>query len=633
MSEHTHVASDRKLPPALPGLAALQIAEFIRNPVRFLEGANARYPDAFRFRLAGFPGWVNVLTHPDGAKELFQKTGDEVHAGKANAVLKPFLGEHSVLLLDGPEHARQRKLLMPPFHGDRMHAYETAMLEIAHQSIDGWALGEPVVLHRKMQDITLDVILRTVFGLDEGPRFREIATLLARGLDIVAWPPLLFPFMQKDLGPLSPWGRFVRISARVGELLTAQIHEARRMDRKGRTDVLSLLVDARDEAGQPMTDEEIAHELVTMLVAGHETSATGLAWAFHHVLRDKDLTKRVSDEARSGVSFAKSELLDHVAKEALRLRPVIPMVGRILQKDMRIQGFDFRTGEAVTASIFLIHRNPRLYPDPYRFDPDRYAGWKPAPWEYLPFGGGLRRCIGAAFAMLEMKIVLGAVFSRIDADLLLRDPRVVRRAITLTPEGGAAIRIRRKRPNPRVSLRGGRDGRDQPRVTARPRPETESATRGMNAMGCAFVASRTPARTSSHRAEPARLEPPSAGRAERSCRASPASSVTSRRTSARSRSPSAAPARTQASASPTRPAWPGSAPWLCGGFSIRSRNVCMKIDVLPVGAPCTPDDNGFCSNGFCSNHALPAGSMHGGRPLRLRVHLPAGKRQQGAPGT
>ena len=229
------------------------------------------------------PQGLAVVSDPHSIKDLFALGSDEGHVEGEHGV-KPLLGEHSLLVLDGAEHVRQRKMIMPAFHGERMQAYGRAMLDLTHDSIDRWPVGTAFAVHEPMQAVTLQVIIRTVFGIEEGPRFAELAGLLRRVLDIGAHPIYLFPFMQRDLGPLSPWGRFLRLSERAGDILRAENRRGRSQGTAGRTDVLAMMLDARDEHGAPLSEDEVHDELVTLLVAGHETTATAIAWTLRWVL-------------------------------------------------------------------------------------------------------------------------------------------------------------------------------------------------------------------------------------------------------------------------------------------------------------------------------------------------------------
>jgi len=444
-------SSDLESVPPGPGWPpALQLYRWIRTPFEVLEHCHARLGDAFTLRLPGMPVPIVIVSDPAAVKDVFALGADEASAGKANLPLKPFLGEHSLLLLDGAEHMRQRKMMLPAFHGERMNAYGRAMLEVANASIDLWPMHRVFAVHRPMQGITLQVILRTVFGVEDGAQFEELADVLTRALDIAASPMLLLPFLQHQLRGYSPWGRFKRLMGRAGELLRVEIRRGRSQGTAGRTDVLAMMLGARDERGEPLTEDEVHDELITLLVAGHETTATALAWALRFIAPDRPLARRLRDEIATAdgdpLKIAKLELLDGAVKEALRLQPVIPMVGRLLAEPATFGKLRLPAGAVVAPSIYLVHHRPDLYPEPERFNPDRYATFKPATWELLPFGGGLRRCIGAAFAMYEMKMVLAAVLSRVEMQLAGgHRVRTVRRGITMTPSDGLPVVVTAKK--------------------------------------------------------------------------------------------------------------------------------------------------------------------------------------------
>jgi cytochrome P450 len=436
-------------PPGFDSLPAIQMLRWIREPFALLEEGQTRFGDAFTLRLPRLPLPIVVLSDPEAVKDVFGLGPDQAHAGKANFILKPLLGDHSLLLLDGAEHIRQRKMMLPAFHGERMHAYGKTMIEMAHDSIDHMPIGRPFPVHRPMQSVTLQVILRTVFGVEEGPRFAELADVLTRMLDTGTKPILLFPVMHKDYGRFSPWGRFLRFAAQAEGIIRAEIRRGREQGTKGRTDVLAMMLDARDEAGEGLSEDEIHDELLTLLVAGHETTATALAWALRWILPDASLTGRLRAEMATAdgdpAKLAKLELLDATVKESMRLQPVIPNVGRVLQEDMKLGSTEFPAGTIVAPSIYLVHRRPSIYREPATFRPERFLGWKPAAWEWLPFGGGLRRCVGAAFAIYEMKMVLAALIPRVEMRLATDKVKPVRRAVTMTPSKGLPVMVTAKR--------------------------------------------------------------------------------------------------------------------------------------------------------------------------------------------
>ena len=437
------------LPPG-PDNRLVTTWRWLREPFEFLDEQRSRFGDAFTMRLPGLPPLV-VFSNPEAVKQIFTDDGETMLAGKFNLSLRAFLGEQSVLMLDGKEHLRIRRLLLPPFHGERMQAYGRAMIALTQASMAEWPRKKPFALHDRFQAITLRVIVRTVFGVEEGARFERLVAQLTELTEIAAWPPLLLPFMQKDLGPLSPWGRFQRKAADVDAALLAEIRMRRAAGTAGRSDVLSLLIDAKDESGAGLTDDELRDELVTLLVAGHETTATSLAWAFRWVLDTPEARARLEAEiagaAREGGAagltperIAKLEYLDAVVRETLRLQPVVPVVGRVLEKPVTVGDYDLPAGVAVVCSIYSAQRRASSYPSPRRFDPERFFRTKPSPYEFFPFGGGIRRCIGMAFALYEMKMVIATVMSRANLQLAGGKPiRVVRRSITLTPSDGMRV--------------------------------------------------------------------------------------------------------------------------------------------------------------------------------------------------
>jgi cytochrome P450 len=450
------------LPPGPARTTAVQLWRWLWRPLPFLEECRARYGETFLLRIATMPPLV-ITSNPEHAREVFAANGDDMHAGEVAVALKPFLGARSVIMLDGPEHMRMRKLVLPPFHGERMQAYGRDMIEITHDAVDAWPVGERFAVHRPMQRVTMEVILRTVFGLDEQGARARLGAMLEDLLETATWPPLLIPAVQRDLGPWSPWGRYQRKAARANDVLLGEIRRRREVGTAGRVDILSMLLDVRDEQGNGLGEEDLRDQLVTLLVAGHETTATSLAWAFHWILGDARVRGRLGAELREATRdgaitperIAKMEYLDAVIRETMRLRPVIPLVGRVLQRPMRVAGYDLPAGVAVAPSVYLTHRNPAVFENPTAFEPERFLRKKYAPSEWFPFGGGIRRCIGMAFALYELKMVLATVLSR--ADLRAAEGKAVvpvRRAITLSPSGGMPVVLasRWPRPAPRAEV-------------------------------------------------------------------------------------------------------------------------------------------------------------------------------------
>jgi cytochrome P450 len=394
-------------------------------------------------------GQFVMVSSPDLIRQIFTEGGETLHAGRANGVLEPLVGPRSVLLLDGPQHMRHRKLLLPPFHGERMHAYADEMRQITEADLRTWPVGEPFSLHPHMQSITLSVILRAVFGLEEGAQMTDLAAKLVAFMEP---PPALLVFLphvaELDF-PMSPLRRFRTRREAVDRDLYALIAERRRAkDLAARKDILSLLLSARDEDGKPMSDEEVRDELMTMLAAGHETTATALSWAFERTLNEPRVATKMAAEVREVVgdgplspeAIARLTYVDAAVKETLRLQPILPIVVRYLEEPYSIGGYDLPAGSRVAPCIYLTHRRPELYPEPEQFDPSRFVGKKVDPYTWLPFGGGIRRCIGMAFALYEMKLILATVMARARLRLeSLHPARVVRRGVTLAPSEGARV--------------------------------------------------------------------------------------------------------------------------------------------------------------------------------------------------
>ena len=431
------------LPPGPRQPSVVQLVEFARRPLEWLEACGRRFGDPFTARLPGHGTFVFAAA-PGLIKEILTGDDEVLQAGKANAMLEPLVGRYSVLLLDGPPHLRQRRLLSPPLRGERMQAYAGLIAEIAAAEVARMPRSGAFALHGHMQAIALDVILRAVFGVEEGARMTALRRLI---LEVLEPPPALLTFVPpKYLDvPFSPFRTFLRRRAALAVALR-EVVAVRRAAGGGGADILSLLLAARDADGRPMSDEELVDELVTMLAAGHETTATALSWTFACVLEHPAVEARLRDEiagaAADPAALAALPWLDAVVKETLRLRPIVPDVVRKLQAPMRFAGFDLPAGVSLAPCIHLAHWRAEVYPEPERFRPERFLDLRPDPYAWLPFGGGIRRCLGMAFALYEMKIVIGVVLARLR--LRLDRPgtvRVIRRSVTLAPRGGTRVRV------------------------------------------------------------------------------------------------------------------------------------------------------------------------------------------------
>jgi cytochrome P450 len=399
-----------------------------------LERCRRRYGNVFSLRI--WPvGFLIVVADPAEIKRVFQADADQLRAGEGNGIMEPVAGPESVLLLDGRRHLNRRKLMLPPFHGERMSVYGDLISEITDEEIERWPVGEPFAAHTSMQAITLRVILRAVLGVEDAGRRADLERLLPKLLNS---PALLWPVLQRDYGPRSPWRRFVALRERVDAMLFEEIARKRAdPDLAERADILSMLLGARDEHGEAMSDEELRDQLVTLLLAGHETTASGLAWMFERTLRTPDVHARL----RTAVADDDERYLDAFIKEGLRLRPVVPLAARYVNAPFELGGYTIPRGSLLSCSMLLTHTRPDLYPEPHAFRPERFmADDAPDTYTWIPFGGGVRRCIGAAFATFEMKIILRRVFARCALEAPdARPERPRRRFVTYPPNRGARV--------------------------------------------------------------------------------------------------------------------------------------------------------------------------------------------------
>ena len=428
----------------------MQTIQGMARPLEYLEAAAKEYGDVFTMRSLGFPPTV-VLNNPQAIQEIFTADPHQFDSAEGSKILQPIVGNNSLILLDGDRHQRQRKLLMPPFHGERMKAYGKLICEIAEQVMKSWTIGNIQPVYPAMQEISLRVILRAVFGIDEGARFQQLRQLLVSMLDAFNSPltstVIFFPILQQDLGDWSFWGRFLRQRQQIDELLYSEIRERREQPDSNRTDILSLMMSASDENGQLMTDVELRDELMTLLFAGHETTASSLAWAFYWIHHLPEVREKLLKELESigsdpdPTEIARLPYLTAICSESLRIYPIVLFsFARIVKSPIEIMGYKFDPGTVLTACVYLTHHREDIYPDSKSFKPERFLERQFSPYEFIPFGGGSRRCIGWALALLEMKLVLATVLSRYEMALTdNREVLPVRRGITLTPARGVPM--------------------------------------------------------------------------------------------------------------------------------------------------------------------------------------------------
>ena len=448
--------------PAEPPV--LQMARWLLRPIAFMESCRRRYGGDFSVRFPGFERPMVMLSDPEAIRALYMEPEHGLPPGRTISLL-PVMGPNSVLLLEGREHLARRKLMLPPFHGERMRSYESIVRQAAERELDSWPVGDAFAIHPRMQAITLEVILKAVFGVTDQARGERLSERLALLLGETSSSALQFRvLLSSRTGRGDPLAKLQEITESIDELLYAEIAE-RRADpdsdptHPDREDILSLLVSARFEDGSAMSDRDLRDQLVTLLLAGHETTATALAWTFDLLLRHPATLARLVAEVDAG----EDAYLRAVTSESLRLRPVVPLAGRRLATDLNVGELRLPAGTDVTPAIWLTHTRADLYPEPFAFRPERFLDNPPSGYGWIPFGGGIRRCLGASFAEFEMRIVLETILRRHALEVVsARAERVTRRNVTFSPRNGTLVRSR-----PRVA--------PAPTRAPEPAPESEHA--------------------------------------------------------------------------------------------------------------------------------------------------------------
>ena len=436
------------LPPGPRAPAFLQTLAWTLAPTLFMDRCAATLGDMFTVTFAPSGMRFVMVSDPEAVKTIFTAPAEIAPSAAGSSPVRPVMGASSVVVLTGPEHMRQRKLLLPPFHGERMREYEEVILEATRRDMAGWPLGRAMGLQAHTRAITLEVILRAVFGVDTegmGPLGRAIRELMEpMSLPAVLRIALSRPTLERPQGAI---GR--ALDALDVVIFEELAHRRQVSDLAERTDILSLLLQARDEEDRPMTDAELRDELVTLLLAGHETTATSVAWAVERLVRHPEKLARLVAEIDEGSS---EEYMNAVISETLRVRPVVPIVARSLQQELEVGGYRLPAGTTVAPAIYLTNRNPGVYERPAEFMPERFLEAAPETFSWIPFGGGIRRCIGASFATLEMKLMLRTMLSELEPHLPEGRPwaprgrgeLIRRRAITLVPMAGARVRWERR---------------------------------------------------------------------------------------------------------------------------------------------------------------------------------------------
>jgi cytochrome P450 family 135 len=432
------------LPPEPSDSSLVQTLRWVLRPLAFMQECREKYGDSFSVKFLGFERPMVLISDPAAIKALYMERENGLPPGR-NIVLEPILGSRSVLLLEGAEHLARRKLMLPAFHGERMRSYESVLDEIVGAEIDSWPLDREFPIHSRMQALTLEVILRVVFGVADGPRLERLRGMLSRALtETSSARSQLIGLATRRFRGGNALARFEGQLREIDELLYAEIAEHRsKPDLEQRDDMLSMLMLAEFEDGGRMDDTELRDQLMTLLLAGHETTATALAWTFDLLLCHPEPLGRLRDSLAAG----EDEYLRATISESLRLRPVIPLAGRRLAKELSVDGLTLPPGTDVTPAIWMTHTRADLYPEPFAFQPERFLGQSPDTYAWIPYGGGIRRCLGASFAEFELRIVLREVLTRCDLRKASPMPeKTGRRNVTLSPKGGTPVIVTARHP-------------------------------------------------------------------------------------------------------------------------------------------------------------------------------------------
>jgi cytochrome P450 family 110 len=442
------------LPTPIPKLkksSLLQKIQWIADPASYMNSAVVQCPDMFVADIAGADGYVFVH-HPEAIQHIITSDRHKFFAsGEQNTLLKPLVGENSMFLIEGDRHKQRRKLLLPPFHGERMQAYGQLICDLTHKIVSQLPKNQTFIARKVTQDISLQVILEAVYGLQDGDRSEELKQRITKLANLfestLTSAFLFFPWLQKDLGAWSPWGNLVSQQKAIDQAIYAEIAARTIEGNTDRQDILSLMMSARDEEGKSLSDRELRDELMTLMLAGHETTATAIAWALYWVHREPGVKEKLLAEINSlgespdPIAIAKLPYLDAVCKETLRIYPVAMLTfPRVVKEPTELLGYQLETGQVLMGCIYLLHQREDLYPEPRQFKPERFLEKQFSPYEFFPFGGGKRRCIGEALAQLEMKLVLATIVSNYKFALKSDRPeQTARRGVTLAPATGVQM--------------------------------------------------------------------------------------------------------------------------------------------------------------------------------------------------
>ncbi|MBI3267660.1 MAG: cytochrome P450 [Planctomycetes bacterium] len=444
--------TDSGLPPGPRTPAFLQTWAWVRRPVALLEDCARRFGKRFTLRFVGGRDYV-VLSDPADVKEVFTAPPDALLAGRANRNFATFLGPHSLFVLDGERHRKHRRLIVPPLRGERLGSLGALMRDATVADLPRWTAGRAFPSIERFRDITLEIILRAIFGVRDEARLAELRSLLHELTESGSAKLAFLPALQTDLGPWSPWGAFLRRRKRFFALLQSEIEDARR-NPGTRDDILARLVAEGDRSGEPLADDEITAECMTLLGAGHETTTAALAWTLYFLLATPAARSRVVEEVRAATpgpdfdpaAIDKLPYLGAVIDESLRRRPLIPIVPRWAAREFVVRDLRLPAGTYVAPCSYLVQHDPDVFPEPEAFRPERFLRERPRPYEFFPFGGGGRICVGGAFANYEMKLILAVVLGGLELQLeSCKLPAIGRHGITLTPAGGTPVLVKGRR--------------------------------------------------------------------------------------------------------------------------------------------------------------------------------------------
>ncbi|QHG17682.1 cytochrome P450 [Nostoc sp. ATCC 53789] len=446
------------LPNLIKTPSLVQKLHWVSDPVGYMENAAQQYPDIFTAKIIGFGDTVVFVNHPQAIQEILTNDRKKfVAVGETNRITQPLIGEYSVVILEGNSHKRQRQLLMPSFHGERIQAYSRLICNLTEQVFSQLPQDKPFLARNLTQEISLRVILKTVFGLCEGERFQQFKHLLPLLMDVFRSPltsiSFFFSSLQKDLGVWSPWGKFLHVRQAIDELLYSEIAERRQKLDPECMDILSLLISYRDEVGEQMTDQELRDQLITLILTGYETTASAMAWGLYCIHQKPLVREKLLQEldtlgdSPDPMSICRLPYLTAICNETLRIYPVVMFsFPRVVQEPVELLGHSLEPGTVLLPSIYLTHHREDLYPQSKDFQPERFIERQFSPYEFLPFGGGVRRCIGEALAMFQMKLVLATVLSHYHLALVDRRPeQPQRRGFTLAPASGVKMVITGRR--------------------------------------------------------------------------------------------------------------------------------------------------------------------------------------------